>query len=296
MIFLHDAYRAARRSTAKLRYMKARESSIVRFLGSPILALVLALIFEAVALTGKLGVNAARVLFGLALAIVIYRIYQLRMLPIAARIAMTLIAAAFIWFLGHYFTPDAVPSYSGKLVAHNFVYSPGDPSARPLFEVGDSNFYINTVGPPTAETKPLIGFFEDSDLTIETIDGKAVVSTKIRDQTGDLVAELVRNEWKVAPSPKTWDRNYSDDALEIINPAGRVVLQLKVLQHLVRIQGEWWDQSGHGVRIVMSPYNNAVLFIKLAASMSNINDFPISPMFQYPSDLHLGELAEPNNK
>lgn len=31
------------------------------------------------------------------------------------------------------------------------------------------------------------------------------------DREGHLIAELVRKEWKVAPPPRTWDRNYTDD-------------------------------------------------------------------------------------
>ena len=56
--------------------------------------------------------------------------------------------------------------------------------------------------------------------TIEKIDGKLMVSTMIRDSSGNVLAELRRNEWKVAPPPKTWDRNYTDNALEVVNAEG----------------------------------------------------------------------------
>jgi hypothetical protein len=65
--------------------------------------------------------------------------------------------------------------------------------------------------------------------TIEKIDGKLLVSTMIRDSSGSVLAELRRNEWKVAPPPKTWDRNYTDNALEVVNAEGYVVLQIKLL-------------------------------------------------------------------
>jgi len=80
--------------------------------------------------------------------------------------------------------------------------------------------------------------------TIEKIDGKLMVSTMVRDSSGSVLAELRRNEWKVAPPPKTWDRNYTDNALEVVNAEGYVVLQIKLLENIVQLQGSWWVDLG----------------------------------------------------
>ncbi|MEJ0092842.1 MAG: hypothetical protein WDN46_05280 [Methylocella sp.] len=49
----------------------------------------------------------------------------------------------------------------------------------------------------------------------------------------------MRNEWRVTPPPGTLDRNYTDDALEIRGAGGKIVLQLRVLQDRIQLQGEW---------------------------------------------------------
>ena len=41
-------------------------------------------------------------------------------------------------------------------------------------------------------------------MLVELIDSALKVSTCIRDKDGNLIAEMIRNEWKVARPPKTW--------------------------------------------------------------------------------------------
>jgi hypothetical protein len=57
---------------------------------------------------------------------------------------------------------------------------------------------------------------------IESIDGKIKVSTQIHDLNDNLIVELDRNEWKVGPS--AFDRNFTDDTLEVRDSSGAVVL------------------------------------------------------------------------
>jgi len=84
---------------------------------------------------------------------------------------------------------------------------------------------------------------------IELIEGKIRFSAQITDEEGNIIAKISRNEWQVAPPPRTWDKNYSDDALEVVDPKGRVVLQAKVLSDRIQIQGAWpagpqWGPAG----------------------------------------------------
>jgi hypothetical protein len=134
--------------------------------------------------------------------------------------------------------------------------------------------------------------------TIEKIDGKLLVSTMIRDSSGSVLAELRRNEWKVAPPPKTWDRNYTDNALEVVNAEGYVVLQIKLLENIVQLQGSWWVDLGlpNGKRRVVireappsEMQGNFSAQILLCAP-ADVACGQIEPIFEYPSDLHLGEL------
>jgi len=131
--------------------------------------------------------------------------------------------------------------------------------------------------------------FHGNKLVVELIGGKAKVSSDIRDETGNLVAQLIRNEWQTFPP--AYDRNYNDYALEVKNSKGRVVLQVKVLPDQIQIQGEWWDTSGHGWRMLEPPEGGMKI---IAFDAQTVPDEPaIKPLFLYPSSLHFGELAQP---
>ncbi len=119
--------------------------------------------------------------------------------------------------------------------------------ARRVIEIGDSGSKFVLTGPQGVSW---LHFAKNYDLLIETVEGDLEVSTQVRDQKGRLVAELVRNEWKVAPPPRTWDRNYNKTALEVRSENGDVVLQVKLLPDRVQIQGEWWMDAVHGIRLV----------------------------------------------
>jgi hypothetical protein len=107
------------------------------------------------------------------------------------------------------------------------------------------------------------------------------------------VAELIRNDWKTSPS--AWDRNYTDDALEVRNAQGRVVLQVKVIQNTIQLQGEWWDEYGNGTRLVKCVDHQTGKIGGCVVQLGIIDspDQQIKVMFQYPSELHFGELAQP---
>jgi hypothetical protein len=161
------------------------------------------------------------------------------------------------------------------------------------FGDSDTGFIISEDTPPGT---PLFNFFNESNLVIETVDGHLKVSTQIRDPSGDLVAELIKNEWKVALPPKTWDRNYTDDALEVKNVGGRVVLQVRALPDRIQLQGEWWSKNGFGVRFVKvsdPATGKPTGAIQRLSAALNPDEPRIEALFEYPSDSHFGQLRKP---
>src|SRR5262249_43353624 len=112
------------------------------------------------------------------------------------------------------------------------VYSP-EAHGVPL-EVGSSGVTIN-LGNQFGSLVPLL---DAAQFTVELVSGVPSVSTKMTDSHGNMIAEIYRNEWKVRPG--AWDRNYSDDALEVKDDRGVIVLQVKVLPDRIQIQGGWW--------------------------------------------------------
>jgi len=99
-------------------------------------------------------------------------------------------------------------------------------------------------------------------------------STTVRDKEGNLIVEIVDNAWRVSPSTANcWDKNYTDDALEVKDGRGRVVLQVKLLPDRVQLQVEWPNMGDSSM---------------VGANYSQEDG--IKPMFKYPSNEHWGEL------
>jgi hypothetical protein len=115
------------------------------------------------------------------------------------------------------------------------------------------------------------------------------VSTKIRDRTDAVIAELIENEWKVASPPRTWDRNYNNDSLEVIDADGYVVLQIRVSTNIVRIQGAWWITFGNQrLQMILkgsSTSGGHIILVPVGLPRPQIEQ-----LFGYPSDLHPHEL------
>jgi hypothetical protein len=129
-------------------------------------------------------------------------------------------------------------------------------------------------------------------LVVELAGDQVLVSTIIRDRSGAVVAEIVRNEWKVN-SGNVWDRNYSRNALEVRGPTGDVVLQVRLVKDRVQLQAKIYTSEGLGMALVKVPgRGGAIEYGRPNQPLESI----ISPIFKYPSDLHLGELVDPQQK
>jgi hypothetical protein len=256
-------------------------SSIQHLLESPYTALCVAIILGAVALSGKFTVIATQILLVAAWAVALV---GLRGQPLPILIGTGALVGGGLILLAYWFRPDAVPQYSGVLVpkSDEVLFEPNAGIPSRVLEIGDSGTKLIS----SDRAQPVFKFFKNSELRLELVDGQLKVSTKIMDQSGKLVAELIRNEWKVAPPPQTWDRNYSDDALEVRDARGQIALQVKVLADRIQIQGEWWGDDIHGFRLVK---NSLLIF---GPNFRPPQEPEIEPMFVYPSDSHLGELRK----
>jgi hypothetical protein len=188
------------------------------------------------------------------------------------------------------------PKYSGEIApVEKVIFAIDRPFPR--IQIGTSDvFFVGSVGQFEVYLSPVL---RRDQFKIETIDGQIKVSTRVADAAGNLTAEIIRNEWKVLPPPGTWDRNYNVNSLEVKDPKGRIVLQVKIVPDAVQIQGAWslgpeWkpagaeyvvvrtDPVGKGAQFVLYPYNPkpGVIWPEIKA------------IFEYPSERHLGELAK----
>ncbi len=105
---------------------------------------------------------------------------------------------------------EASAAYTGEIKPKNQVVLSGKDHIWPQLEFDNSGAIFVYTGPQGA---PLFEFMEDANLTVIREDGRVKVSLRIFNKTGQLVAELAKNEWRVNPV-NSFDRNYSSDALE----------------------------------------------------------------------------------
>jgi len=187
--------------------------------------------------------------------------------------------------LANQLDPEVVNAKLDELIQSNAssgVLLNSSSSARPRFEIGDSGGGLEWDGPTSAM---VLKFFEDSALIIDKVGDHIAVSTQVRDESGKIIAEIQRNEWKVRPS-LYWDRNYNNNSLEIRDETGDVVLQIVALPDRIRIQGIWRDKSGEWLEMVKSSDGHALV-------LKGPTIIKISPIFMYPSERHFGELTKP---
>lgn len=182
---------------------------------------------------------------------------------------------------------DAKQAYVGKLEPRRQMVLSGKQHIFPEFEFADSGSRLAFTG---EKGLPLFKIAEDNDITIEVEDDQVKVSTVIRGKNGQIVAQIVKNEWKVNPN-NVWDRNYSKDALEVKDPRGDIVLQVKLVQNRVQFQAKLYDSNGRGVAFgkIRGP-NGWGGIIELTGSSHPHLTLKIQPLFKYPSNLHLGQF------
>jgi len=138
---------------------------------------------------------------------------------------------------------------------------------------------------------------KECDFKIEVIDGEMKVSTKMLDPNGNVVATIDRNEWDAARRPVSWHRNFNDESFEIMDNSGHVILQVTVLSDRVRLQAIWLKRNGHRALLVQANprpgYSTWIPDLPRESFDGSDSYLQIPPMFLYPSENHLGQLAEP---
>ena len=111
-------------------------------------------------------------------------------------------------------------------------------------------------------------------LQLRRVGNTLLLSTTLRDSRDNLIVEIHDNVWQVPPErSQCWDKNYTDDSLEVKDGRGRVVLQLRIFPSKVTLQIEWPNLNSH-----------------LVESGKYTKQDGIQPRFKYPSGEHWGEI------
>lgn len=155
----------------------------------------------------------------------------------------------------------------------------------PIIEFGQGGVTMGFGG-----TGPLFQVLPDANLTVRLDENQEpLFSTDVRDDQGNIVATVRDNHWEVATAPTSWDKNYTEDALEVLDRRGHVVLQVRLFPDRVQFQGEWRDRNGVGRRFLYDSQQRGMIMIPVIPNQLDTEQ-QISPMFRYPSREHLGEF------
>lgn len=193
---------------------------------------------------------------------------------------------------------------TGILIGPEDYYLAPEQNIYPILRIGQSTAtFVNN--DPTGEV--VFPFLEDMGLKVWVENGEMKLSVKIRDCDGDLVAEIIGNEWKVR-SDKRWDRNYNWEALEVRDPSSDVVLQVVMEPTLIRFAAKMFNSDGEGFMLASIPATeqdvakhqmegipldlgeHIAFYHKAYNPPAEPFDYDIEPIFRYPGDRHLGEL------
>jgi hypothetical protein len=191
---------------------------------------------------------------------------------------------------------EATETYAGVLESESKIPKSPDQTFVPKLEIANTGTLIWLDGGYAA--KFIHELLKDNNFEAVIEEGRLLVTMTIIDKDGEIVAEIVRNEWTVNPH-NSFNRNYSTDSLEVKDPQEDLILQLRLVADRVQIQGRFYRSKSKlygiekviGAKIVDEYEEDEWVSISLITE-----DFPaklkIRPMFKYPSELHLGELAE----
>src|SRR5208283_537931 len=115
---------------------------------------------------------------------------------------------------------------------------------------------------------------------------KMLVSARVTDDNGDVVAEIKDNEWSHQKAPLVYDRNYTDSVLEVRDGKGKVALQVVDFGDVVHISGIFHCSKDRW-SFVLGPRDDGSAVIEVRPPGSTIT-YSIPSICTYPSGLHLG--------
>jgi hypothetical protein len=177
---------------------------------------------------------------------------------------------------------EEISKYTGVIKAQPITLFSLEENIIPKIQIGDRG--------PILQAD--LSMFKRLGLQVRIKDKQIKVSASVTDYNNELVAEIVDNEWKVNPN-KSFDRNYSNDAFEVKDNKGRVVLQIKIADDILQFQGILYDAKKGLSRLIAQRERNGRMdgFMEVQKPEMGFS-YSITQIFKYPSSSHLGEYAD----
>lgn len=174
--------------------------------------------------------------------------------------------------------PIFISHYQNKINANFGILDGEDIAAEKIIAIGGIRIILET------SNNVVIRDNGEPVLSVQIKDNKLYVSVIIRGNNGDLIAEIRENEWKLNKN-QLFDRNYTDNALEVRDRLGNVVLQVVNFGDVIHFAGTFHTKKGSAVSFV--PIEDLTAVIEVSPSAKDLH-FHIDPIFEYPSELHFG--------
>jgi len=284
-------------SLVRLRYYSVMELQW----NSPIVQIFFALLLAILPLTiSEIPVMWKCVLWALAWGIMLHFghtfIPGVARLPIAVKTSLAiglsafLVAAAYIPVFEIWREEKAAVLEGDLLGGEKGEILPD--SVPPWVQISDSAATFMMLPPKAGQ--PLQPYFDpfhdDAEFRVEGGKEAPLISTIVRDRSGNMVVEIKRNHWRVYP-PYCSDKNYTQVAFEVKDNSGHVLLQIKFIPNpgvRVQVQGEWWSNENRGVRILKAKDGQGYVIPLVPGNQHN--DELIKPIFKYSSKHHWGEF------
>jgi hypothetical protein len=197
-------------------------------------------------------------------------------IAIASLIASIVTIVAFIFYLRDKKTEVTTGLLNKKIEATTGVLNAPTSGEVKYLSVGTTRFVI---------ASPDNVFLRDGEspvLSLRLVENRLLVSTTIRNAKGDIIAELRDNEWQLNKD-SIFDRNYTDNALEVRDRQGKITLQAVHFGDTIHLAGIF--RCKNGWTTVLGPVEGgAVMDIKPPGEEAQ---YDISAICEYPSERHL---------
>lgn len=248
-------------------------------------------------------------------ALVVLITWLIEDIPLNLKVPTTILIL--IAVIGQVFTIRAdrqrqqIAKYSGILESPTLTLLSPTQDIYPKLKLGNSSTFFSWHG---SQGQPIFRMFEDNKLVIWIEDGQLKVSTQIRDSHGELIAEIIGDEWRLRKD-NLWDRNYNKNALEVRDTEGDVILQIVLKEDYIQFAAKMYSRDGAGFGIGSKTFTQEDIIRhkegsgKIVAASDGPKEVTvgnvvgvmevrppgqplglvIEPIFRYPSDLHLGE-------
>lgn len=165
-----------------------------------------------------------------------------------------------------------------KIESTSGVLETDKTAKRKYIAVGGARFIIDS---------PDNIFLREGDQPIVLLrinNNRLFISFVIRDEQGDIIAELRDNEWKLNRN-LYFDRNYNDQILEVRDNKGKVVLQVINFGEVIHFAGVFNCKNGKKFALMPDKQGGAIMEIRPQGVEL---EHTIEPICDYPSDKHLG--------